>query len=399
MKRIEFDVVICGGGAAGAAAAALLAAQDLRVGLIDARRPSGKLPDGDFDPRVVALSPGSQRILKASGGWEVFDTTRAGRYASMQVCAGSQSITFRASEHGLEQLGWIVEVPALQQALWNTLAHQPQVQILAPSRIAGFDSGRDRVRIELDNGQVLRTGLLVGADGARSGLRRQAGIGVDEWHYNQKALVTHVKTGQRNNGVAWQRFTEHGPLALLPLADGRSSIVWSQPEARAADLLAMNEEEFVAELNLHQDSPFGPVVSCGPRYALPLIRRKARSLVHGRLALLGDAARTVHPLAGQGMNLGLADAAALAEVLADWRPGQAIDQHLNRYQRWRLSASEVIGGGIHAINELAHSPGNIGRGLLGVGFGAAALLWPLREAFVIRACGLDSDSPKLARNA
>ncbi|MFU8832006.1 MAG: FAD-dependent monooxygenase [Wenzhouxiangella sp.] len=399
MKRIDFDIVICGGGVAGATAAALLAAQDLRVGLIDARRPSDKLPDDDFDPRVVAISPGSQRILKASGAWDVLDTTRAGHYASMQVCSGSQSITFRASEHGLEQLGWIVEVPAMQQALWQALAHRPEVQILAPARITKFEPGRDRVRIELDNGQVLRAALLVGADGARSWLRRQAGIAVDEWHYNQKALVTHVKTEQRNEGLAWQRFAEHGPLALLPLADGRSSIVWSQPEARAAALLAMDEDEFVAELNQHQDSPFGPVISCGPRYALPLVRRKAHSLVHGRLALLGDAARTVHPLAGQGLNLGLADAAALAEVLADWRPGQAIDQNLDRYQRWRLSASEVIGGGIHAINELAHSPGDLGRGLLGVGFGAAALLWPLREAFVIRACGLDSDSPKLARNA
>jgi len=399
MKPNEFDVVICGGGVAGATVAALLANRNLRVALIDVRRPPDNLPDDDYDPRVVAISPGSQRILKASGGWGALDTTRAGSYACMQVCAASQSITFRASEHGLEQLGWIIEVPALQQALWQALADRPEIQILAPAGISDCEPGRDRIRIELDSGQVLRSALLIGADGARSWLRRQAGIGVDEWHYNQKALVTHVKTEQHNDGTAWQRFTEHGPLALLPLADGRSSIVWSQSEARARALLAMDDDEFIAELNRHQDSPFGQVTDCGPRYALPLIRRKARSLVHGRLALLGDAARTVHPLAGQGLNLGLADAAALAEVLTDWQPGQSPDACLARYQRWRLSASEVIGGGIHAINELAHSPGDIGRGLLGVGFGAASLLWPLREAFVIRACGLDSDSPKLARNA
>lgn len=397
MSRTDFDILICGGGVAGAAAAGLLARAGHRVGLIDARRPPESLPEEDFDPRVVAISPGSRAVLAAAGGWDRLDPARLGPYERMQVHAGGRQVHFLASEHGLANLGWIAEIPALQQAQWRALAEQREVRILAPARIGPVELQADRVRVELEDGQVLRASLLLAADGSRSRLRRLAGIEVDEWHYNQRALVCHVQTEKANPGTAWQRFTEHGPLALLPLADGRSSIVWSQAEARVEQLLQLNEQDFLAELNAHQDSPFGPALDCSPRHALPLVRRKAHRLVHGRLVLLGDAARSVHPLAGQGLNLGLADAAALAEVLEGWQAGQDPGPALARYQRWRLSSGAMIGGGIHAINELAHAPGASGRALLGLGFAAAAQLWPARQAFVERACGIDSDSPRLAR--
>jgi ubiquinone biosynthesis UbiH/UbiF/VisC/COQ6 family hydroxylase len=399
MSRTDFDVVICGGGVAGATLAALLADRDLRVALVDVRRPAIELPADDFDPRVVAISPGSRQILAAAGAWQRLPPDRLGPYPRMQVCAGGQSVEFRASEHGLDQLGWIIEIPAMLKVLWQGLEQQGLVSLLAPARIREFESGHERVRITLEDGQVLRAGLLVAADGARSHLRRLAGIAVDQWHYNQKAMVTHIRTEQRNDGLAWQRFTPHGPLALLPLADGRSSIVWSLPAHLADQWLADDEAGFLDHLNEHQDSPFGPAIACSARHGLELVRRKARRLVQGRLVLLGDAARTVHPLAGQGLNLGLADAAALAELLIDKQSIKSPDPALARYQRWRLSTSELIGGGIHAINEIAHGPGDAGKGLLGLGFAAAARLWPLREAFVMRACGLDSDSPRLARSA
>lgn len=397
MNRNDLDILICGGGVAGAAAAALLARAGHRVALIDSRRPSGALPAADYDPRVVAVSPGSRAILTAAGGWAHLDSARLGPYDRMQVHSGRQRIEFKASEHGLQMLGWIAEIPALQQAQWRALAGQAGVQILAPAELTDFKLERSRVRVELADGRVLRAALMIAADGSRSRLRQQAGIAVDEWHYNQKALVTHLSTERPNPGIAWQRFTEHGPLALLPLADGRSSIVWSQPTTRVENLMKMDEQVFLDELNRHQDSPFGQATACSTRHAIALVRRKARSLVHGRLVLLGDAARSVHPLAGQGLNLGLADAAALAEALSGWETEKDPSAALTRYQRRRLSAGSLSGGGIHAINELAHGPNGAGRGLLGFGFGAAARLWPLREAFVMRACGLDSDSPRLSR--
>lgn len=395
--RIDYDIVIAGGGVAGATAAALLAQSGHRVALIDRQRPKALDPDSDFDPRVVAIAPGSAAVLDAAGAWERLPAERLGPYERMQVHADGGEIVFRASEHGLSQLGWIVEVPWLQACVWQALAGNNGVEPIAPAGVKDVSQREDHVRIERDDGKTLRARLLVAADGARSRLRQMAGIETEMWHYNQQALVTHVTTERPNEGIAWQRFTEHGPLALLPLADGRSSIVWSQPERRVAELKGHDEPAFLSELNDSQDSPFGQVSAASARYAFPLIRRQAKSLVSGRLVLLGDAARNVHPLAGQGLNLGLMDAAALAEVLADWTGDDDPARALGHYDRWRLSGGSLVAGGIHAINEFTRA--GPGRTLAGVGFSVAGRLWPLREAFVEHACGLDRDSPKLARSA
>ncbi|WP_376696324.1 FAD-dependent monooxygenase [Wenzhouxiangella sp. EGI_FJ10305] len=395
--RVDHDIVIAGGGVAGAAAAALLAQGGHRIALIDRRRPEDPDPTADFDPRVVAIAPGSAAVLSGAGAWERLPAERLGPYDRMQVHADGGEIEFRASEHGLAHLGWIVEVPWLQACGWQALAEVENVELIAPAGVKGFSQREDHVRIELDDGKTLRARLLVAADGARSRLRQMAGIETEIWHYNQQALVTHVTTERPNTGIAWQRFTEHGPLALLPLADGRSSIVWSQPERRATELKALDETAFLAELNDYQDSPFGAATASTQRYAFPLIRRQATSLVRGRLILLGDAARNVHPLAGQGLNLGLMDAAALAEVLAEWTGDNDPARPLRHYERWRISGGSMVAGGIHAINEFTRA--GPGRALAGLGFTAAGLLWPLREAFVEHACGLDRDSPKLARSA
>jgi ubiquinone biosynthesis UbiH/UbiF/VisC/COQ6 family hydroxylase len=392
----DFNIVVAGGGVAGATAAALLARQGQSVALIDRRPPRAPEPEDDIDARVVAISPGSRNVLHAAGVWQGLPAERIGPYARMSVHAESGSIEFAASQHGLEQLGWIVEVPTLQAAAWKALESRPGVTVLAPAGVESFEPRHNRVDVLLDSGDCLRARLLIAADGARSRLRELAGIECDQWHYNQHALVCHVTTTLPNEGMAWQRFTEHGPLALLPLADGRSSIVWSQPSGRASELKDMDEQAFLDELNACQDSPFGQATACTRRHVLPLVRRQARQLVNGRLALLGDAARTVHPLAGQGLNLGLMDAAALAEVLENWQSDDEPNNALARYERWRLGAGTLIAGGIHAINEV--TAGNpVGRHATALGFGVAARFWPLRQLFVERACGLDSDSPRVAR--
>ncbi|MEE4637211.1 MAG: FAD-dependent monooxygenase [Wenzhouxiangella sp.] len=396
MATLDFDVIVVGGGVAGATCAALLAQQQRRVGLVDARRPRFKPTPGEFDARVVAISPGSQRILEAVGAWPRLDPERRVAYRRMSVHAESLGVNFDAAEHGLPELGWIAEIPALEDALWQVLEALERVATFAPIAWETLQPGAESVRLSLRDGRTLRADLLVAADGSRSRLRSLAGLYTDEWHYNQRALIGPVTTEQVNRDLAWQRFTEHGPLALLPLPDGRSSIVWSQPDHRAEALLALSCDEFITEINDHQDSPLGKITAVGQRHALPLIRRRARRLFRNRIVLLGDAARSVHPLAGQGLNLGLTDAAALAEVLDPWRDGSPT-RMLERYQRWRQSNGSLIGGGIHAINELVRTPGGLGRHALGAGFGLASGLWPLREAFVRRACGLDSDSPRLAR--
>jgi 2-octaprenyl-3-methyl-6-methoxy-1,4-benzoquinol hydroxylase/2-octaprenylphenol hydroxylase len=395
--KIDHDIVIAGGGVAGATAAALLAQSGLSVALVDRRRPDAPDRASDFDPRVVAIAPGSAAVLGAAGAWERLPEGRLGAYDRMQVRAEGGEIVFRASEHGLGKLGWIVEVPWLQASCWQALEAVDGVKLIAPGSVSGFSRREDHIRLEIEGGKTLRSRLLVAADGARSRLRRLAGIETDLWHYNQQALVTHVETERPNDGIAWQRFTEHGPLALLPLADGRSSIVWSLPERRATELKALDDEGFLSELNACQDGPFGEATAATKRYAFPLIRRQATRLVGGRVVLLGDAARNVHPLAGQGLNLGLMDAAALAEVLADWRGDPDPARALAHYERWRISGGSLVAGGIHGINEFTRA--GPGRALTGLGFTAAGLLWPLREVFVEHACGLDRDSPALARSA
>lgn len=396
MAILDFDVIVVGGGVAGAACASLLAQQQRRVALIDARRPRFEPSEGEFDARVVAISPGSQRVLAAAGAWPLLAAERLAPYRRMSVHAEALGVTFEAADHGLPELGWIAEIPALQNALWQALDARERVETFAPAEWQQAEYGAESVRLTLVDGRILRAALLVAADGARSRLRSQAGLITDEWHYNQRALIAPVSTEQENFGLAWQRFTEHGPLALLPLPDGRSSIVWSQSVNRAEALQSMPVDDFLADINRYQDSPLGSVVDVGQRHALPLIRRRARRLFRNRLVLLGDAARAVHPLAGQGLNLGLMDAAALAEVMEPWRDGRPTAA-LECYQRWRQSNGSVIGGGIHAINELVRTPAGLGRHLLGAGFGLASQLWPAREAFVRRACGIDSDSPRLAR--
>ena len=394
-----FDVLVIGGGAVGAVSAALLSDdRQRRVGLIDLKRPQMPDADSDFDPRVVAISPGSRNILSAVGAWQAAPPDRLAAFTRMSVHSGSGSIEYRAAEHGLPCLGWIAEIPTLAAAAWSALETAGRVELLAGSRLENIDFGRDRITLTLADGARLTARLVVAADGARSRLRRLAGIETDSWHYNQHAVIAHVECERTNPGQCWQRFTDDGPLAFLPLPDGRSSIVWSLPSEQARQLQGAGNRATRRALNRAADDlPFGRVVAVGQVYALPLIRRQARSLVDGRLVLAGDAGRTVHPLAGQGLNLGLLDAAALAEVLEDWTPRQDPGESLARYDRWRTSAGAMVANGLHAINELSAERTGLGRRLMGLGFAAGARLWPARELFVQRACGLDADSPRLAR--
>src|SRR5690625_5251457 len=317
----------------------------------------------------------------------------------MQVFYGTGKIIIWYSYHSLEHLCWIVEIPLMQAALWLALessdAHP--VTLLAPASVTGFAMRERHVRIEFGDGRIVRAGLLVASDGARSRLRRLAGMETDSWHYNQRALVTHVTTEKPNRGIAWQRFTEHGPLALLPLPGGRSSVVWSQPARRVEQQQKLDDDEFLTAINASQNGPFGQILKATQRFSFPLIRRQSRLMVHDRLVLLGDAARNIHPLAGQGLNLGLMDAAALAQVLDECRDGNDLQPALTRYQRWRQGAGANIIDGVHFMNELT-AP-SAGRALARLGVSLAARMWPAGQRVVEQACAIDRDSPKIARRA
>ena len=392
-----FDVIVIGSATVGGTAAAALARLGLEVALIDRRMPAERPKGGELDPRVVAVSPGSQRLLDAVGVWSELDPARLAPYSEMQVMSGRGRLDFKASDHGLSRLGWIAELPELDRASAAAAGSARRVETIWPATVRQLRTTTDTVEVELNNGRTLTGRILLGADGARSRVRTAAGIGVESHHYNQKALVAHLVTATPNPGIAWQRFGEFGPLALLPLPGGRSSLVWSVHLDQAERLMRQSDDEFAAEIEAHAEgAAFGTIEQLSRRHALTLVRRQSRRLAAGRIALLGDAARSVHPLAGQGLNLGLGDVAALVEVLAGWKRDRDPSPLLARYGRRRRSDSILVAGGIHLFNE-TRALGEPGRQAMGLGFNALARLRPAREAFVARACGLAEVRPALQR--
>jgi ubiquinone biosynthesis UbiH/UbiF/VisC/COQ6 family hydroxylase len=310
----------------------------------------------------------------------------------------ADGLDFEAEAFGLERLGTIVENDLVQSALWGTLESNPMVEVHCPAEVASLQDSGARVEVVLDSGERLGASLLLAADGGASPLRRRLGIRQDIWEYNQLGIVCVATTDPVNLGVAWQRFLPGGPLAFLPLPNGRSSLVWTRPREVARELLGLSDEAFIETLNEAAEAGPGQVLAVGPRAGFPLAMRLSESYCSGRVALLGDAAHVVHPLAGQGVNLGLADAAALVEVLVEGRRGGELadlDRGLARWQRWRRSESELMAGGTHAIHALFTPPG------LSTARAAALRLvgksWLARDFFIRRAAGIGRNAPGLSR--
>ncbi len=358
----DYDVLIIGGGLVGACAAGLLAASrplaSLKIGVVEANPPS-QPPPGDIDIRVSAISHASQDILRKAGGWQQLTPDALSPYVDMVVWdasgqpEGKGSIHFSAATTGEPDLGHIVENRRLQWALYSAPGFRERVVLLRASLAAlSFDEGQGITTATLSDGRRVTARLVVGADGAASQSRSLAGIDVTAKRYDQSAVVTHVRTERPHRQTAWQRFLPAGPLAFLPLADGRSSIVWSTGHTYADQLVAMPTEDFERALQVASDGVFGAITLTAPRARFPLQLMHAREYCRPGFVLVGDAAHAVHPLAGQGVNLGFADCAALAETLAEAiqasPAGWADRRWLRRYERWRkrdnLLALTVVDG-------------------------------------------------------
>ena len=366
------DVAVVGGGMVGAAAALALARAGLSVALLEAREPAPWSAGDEVDLRVVGLAPSSLALLDELGVWTSIRDARAGRYRRMHVwdAASGASIDFDAASDGRDALGYIVENNLLQWTLWQALA-DAGVRRLCPAEVTGFEARENDVQLQLADRETLSAALLVAADGAGSPLRQLAGIGTCGRDYAQRAVVAHVGTERPHEQTAWQRFLATGPLALLPLADGRSSLVWSLPEAEAQRVLALDDQTFRDELGAATDFRLGRITTTTPRAAFPLKLQLARRYQAERLVLLGDAGHTVHPLAGQGVNLGLRDVTELRDtVLAARRAGRDIGAAhvLRRYARRRRSADTLDALGFDALARIYawQSPPLVAARALGV---------------------------------
>jgi 2-octaprenylphenol hydroxylase len=339
----SYSVIIVGGGMVGSTLGCLLAKQGLDVAVIEAFEPNAFAIDDAFDLRVSAISPFSRQTLEQAGAWHHISHMRVSAYEAMHVwdASGDGVIRFDAAEIGMPQLGHIIENRVVQLGLLSAMQELDNLTLYSPSQLTGFQMNEHgSVTVTLNTGEILQARLLVGADGARSKVRELAGISVTRNDYGQKGLVTVVETEHAHQATAWQCFMPSGPLAFLPLENSpqahRCSIVWTLPTDKADAHLYQSEEVFRTDLGEAFQHRLGKVVAVGERAAFPLKGSQADEYVKPGIALIGDAAHTIHPLAGLGVNLGIKDAAKLAEVLQGVHVDKLGDyQILRRYERAR----------------------------------------------------------------
>ncbi len=405
-----FDVLIVGGGPVGASAAALLqsgtkgARDPLRVAVLEVNRPAPIPHDAPLDSRVSALSRASERILTAIGAWQLIPQSRIQPYERMRVWHESiqprsaDVLEFDAAYAGEPNLGYIVENRLVQTAALTVFES-------AGGKVIAGELSRLRVHdrhVELETSAgAFACRLVVGADGARSAVRESIGLSAETSSYRQTAIVANVRTELPHERTAWQRFLRTGTLAFLPLADGCSSIVWSADDSAAATLLTLSQSGFEQELLRQSDAVLGAVKLRTERQSFPLNKLTAHRFTAHRCALIGDAAHVVHPLAGQGVNLGLLDAAALSELIcaaSRTREDPGAQSVLRRYERWRKSEIEPIALAIDGFNRyLAHGVGPLSR-VAQRGLALVNRTDEVKRFFITRALGLDGELPRVARH-
>ncbi len=333
----HYDVIINGGGMVGATLACLLVKSGKKVAVIEAYGAKPFSSNDEYDLRVSAISRASQRALEDAGAWDDIVSMRASPYEAMDVwdAAGDGNVRFDAAELGEPNLGHIIENRIIQLAVTNTLKAYSTASLYLPDTLKDFVVDSEQVRVNLQDGEQLTADLLVGADGANSRVRQLAGIDIQRNDYGQSGLVAVVSTEKPHESTAWQRFQATGPVAFLPLSEGSCSIVWTLPSDLADYYLSRNKNDFKVALSEALDYKLGKVLKVGKRAVFPLRGSQAESYVQERLALVGDAAHTIHPLAGQGVNLGLKDAVELADLLNASRKDLGRMKLLRRYERAR----------------------------------------------------------------
>jgi len=325
---MKYDIIIVGGGMVGTSLACALGDSSLSIALIESHTPHYNWPEESYDLRVSAITRASQSLLDNLGVWESIRTVRTTAYQNMQVwdASGSGNIHFDSADIGEANLGHIVENRIINKALLERAKSSSNINIFCPAKPEQLTLTNDPLqsnpaKLQLDDGTQLEAKLIIGADGGQSWVRQQASISVDTRDYEQTAVVANVTTELSHQHTAWQRFLPTGPLAFLPLSDTRnsseyvSSIVWSATPEKAEHLCTIDQAEFLHELKTAFDAKLGKILSTGPRASFPIKGQHATHYVKPQLALIGDAAHTIHPLAGQGVNLGFADVQSLSEII------------------------------------------------------------------------------------
>ncbi|MDG4650578.1 FAD-dependent monooxygenase [Roseibacterium sp. SDUM158017] len=400
----DADILIVGGGLNGSCLALALAQAGLSSVVIDAL-PEATRGDAAFDGRSYALALASVRMLDALGLWEglqdVAQPILEVKASDGRAGEGAGPFFLHLDHAEIEEgpMGHMIEDRHLRRALLEAIDTNPRVTHLPEAKVVAQDTAGP-VRVTLADGRGLSGRILVGADGRRGGTAGRAGIRRTGWDYGQTALVCAIAHEKPHHGIAHQFFMPAGPLAILPLPGNRSSIVWSERTARAAEIAAMDDAAYLEALRPAFGDFLGEIELAGTRYAYPLSLSIAERFVAERLALVGDAAHGVHPIAGQGLNLGLRDIAALAEVLADARRrGEDIARAdvLARYQSWRRFDTAAMAVATDTFNRLFSNDNPAIRAARDIGMGVVQAMPGLRRRFIREAAGLTGDVPRLLR--
>jgi ubiquinone biosynthesis UbiH/UbiF/VisC/COQ6 family hydroxylase len=376
-----------GAGLVGASLAAALCDGGLEVAVVEPAPPPA--PAAEWDSRIYAISPASAEFLGAVGAWQRLDPARVQPVAAMEIFgdAPDARLAFSAYESGVAALANIVESARLQHALWQALETRG-VRLLAPAHCAGLEIGERAATLSLADGTQLAARLVVGADGAQSWVRRSVRLAARAQGYGQLGVVANFATARPHRGVAYQWFRDDGVLAYLPLAGNRISIVWSTPEARGRELLALETAELCRRVAAAGQGVLGELAPLTAPRAFPLQRLTAESTIASRVALVGDAAHVVHPLAGQGVNLGFGDAQALTEALRDRGAADPGDRMvLRRYERSRAEAVLAMRTVTHGLADLFGLPGAIPSRLRNLGLNLTHRLPVIKNLLVRQAVG------------
>lgn len=390
-----FDVVIAGGGMVGLAVACGLQGSGLRVAVLEKSPPQEMAADAPAGLRVSAINAASERLLQHLDVWSAILALRAAPYHGMQVWDRDSfgHIAFDDQQQALSHLGHIIENQVIHQALWQKASQQSDITLIAPAQLQQVAFGDNEAFVTLQDGNMMSARLLVAADGANSWLRNKADIPLTFWDYQHHALVANIRTEQPHDAVARQVFHGDGILAFLPLSDPHlCSIVWSVPPQEASRLQSMPVELFNQQLSVAFDMQMGLCQAESERETFPLMGRYARSFAAHRLALVGDAAHTVHPLAGQGVNLGFMDAAELiGEIKRLHQQGKDIGQHLylRRYERSRKHSAAVMLAGMQGFRELFAGENPAKKLLRDVGLKLADTLPGVKPRLLKQAMGLN----------
>lgn len=402
---MQADLVIVGAGMVGSALALALGNSPLKLVVVDAGavQPQPFQATAPFEPRVSALSLSSQTLLEQLGAWSGVQQRRLSPYTEMSVWdgTGTGAIHFSAASIHVPVLGHIVENRLVQDALLEALIAQGRVTLLGGHRLETLQRQGQRWSLQLSDGTQLETPLLVAADGAQSAVRRLAGCATREWDYLHHAIVTSVRCEQPHQQTAWQRFTEDGPLAFLPLWRSDDphhwcSIVWSCPPERAQALMALDDEMFAKTLGEAFEYRLGAIQHADTRLCVPLRQRHAKRYVQPGLALLGDAAHTIHPLAGQGVNLGFLDVAELAGILLKAQQrGESLASEavLSRFERRRMPQNLVMMAAMEGLERLFQARSPLVQLARNLGLRQVEALPELKSLFVRQALGVQGALP------